>query len=78
LKDEFNLEEHDPRDVYWNKLDHVSKNLNNYKKVKKLYDFNDMIKMLTDKPRKRFQSLMLSLLMKLRTYHHYSGNFMMF
>ena len=52
VEDEFNLEEHDPKDVYWKTLDHISKNLINYKTTKQLYDFNDMIKMLTDKPEK--------------------------
>jgi len=52
LKEEFNLEEHDPKDVYWKTLNHISKNLINYKITKKLYDFNDMIQMLTDKPEK--------------------------
>jgi DNA helicase-2/ATP-dependent DNA helicase PcrA len=52
LKEEFNLEEHDPKDVYWKTLNHISKNLINYKTTKKFYDFNDMIQMLTDKPEK--------------------------
>ena len=52
LKDEFNLEEHDPKDVNWKTLNHISKNLINYKNVKKLHDFNDMIKMLTNQPEK--------------------------
>ena len=50
LKKEFNLEEYDPKDVNWITLDHINKNLLNYKKVKNKYEFNDMIKLLTDQP----------------------------
>jgi DNA helicase-2/ATP-dependent DNA helicase PcrA len=50
LKDEFNLEEYDPKEVDWITLDHIHKNLLNYKKVKNKYEFNDMIKLLIDQP----------------------------
>jgi DNA helicase-2/ATP-dependent DNA helicase PcrA len=50
LKEEFNLEEYDPKDVNWITLDHINKNLLNYKKVKNKYEFNDMIKLLIDQP----------------------------
>ena len=51
-KEEFNLEEYDPKDVDWVTLDHINKNLINYKKVKKKFEFNDMIKNLTENPEK--------------------------
>lgn len=52
LKKEFNLEEYDPKDVDWITLDHINKNLLNYKSKKKIFEFNDMIKNLTDQPKK--------------------------
>ena len=52
LKKEFNLEEYDPKDVDWITLDHINKNLSNYKSKKKIFEFNDMIKNLTDQPKK--------------------------
>jgi len=52
LKKEFNLEEYDPKDVDWITLDHINKNLSNYKSKKKIFEFNDMIKNLTDQPTK--------------------------
>jgi len=52
LKQEFNLEEYDPKDVDWVTLDHINKNLFNYKNKKKIFEFNDMIKNLTDNPEK--------------------------
>ncbi len=52
LKDEFNLEEHDPKDVNWITLDHINKNLINYKNKKKIFEFNDMIDQLTKEPDK--------------------------
>lgn len=52
LKEEFNLEEHDPKHIDWIALDHINKNLINYKDKKKKFEFNDMIQMLIDKPEK--------------------------
>jgi superfamily I DNA/RNA helicase len=52
LKQEYNLEEYDPKDVDWVTLDHINKNLKNYKTKKKVFEFNDMIKNLTDSPEK--------------------------
>ena len=52
LKEEFNLEEHDPKTVEWAPLKHIYDNLKKFKEKKKLLDFNDMVKMLTDKPEK--------------------------
>jgi superfamily I DNA/RNA helicase len=50
LKEEFNLEEYDPKEINWETLNYINKNLLNYKKVKHKYEFNDMIKILTDQP----------------------------
>jgi len=52
LKDEFNLEEYDPKDVNWITLDHINKNLIHYKDKKEKFEFNDMIHMLINKPEK--------------------------
>ena len=50
VKQEFNLGEYDPRYVDWQTLDHINKNLKNYKEKKKILEFNDMINLLTDQP----------------------------
>ena len=52
LKEEFNLEEHDPKHINWTTLNHINKNLINYKDKKEKFEFNDMIQMLIDKPEK--------------------------
>ena len=52
LKEEFNLEEHDPKHINWTTLNHINKNLINYKDKKQKFEFNDMIHMLIDKPEK--------------------------
>jgi superfamily I DNA/RNA helicase len=52
LKKEFNLEEHDPKHIDWTTLDHINKNLINYKDKKKKFEFNDMIQMLINNPEK--------------------------
>ena len=50
IRKEFDLEEHDPRNVNWKQLDHIYNNLLEYKSKKKLLDFNNMIQILTDQP----------------------------
>ena len=52
LKEEFNLEEHDPKHINWTTLNHINKNLINYKDKKEKFEFNDMIQMLINKPEK--------------------------
>ena len=52
LREEFDLEEHDPKNVDWQQLKHIKDNLKEYKNKKKLLDFNDMIQMLIDNPSK--------------------------
>ena len=52
LKEEFNLEEHDPKHINWTTLNHINKNLINYKDKKEKFEFNDMIYMLINKPEK--------------------------
>ena len=52
LKKEFNLEEHDPKHINWTTLNHINKNLINYKDKKEKFEFNDMIHMLINKPEK--------------------------
>ena len=52
LKEEFNLEEHDPKHIDWTTLDHINKNLINYKDKKEKFEYNDMIQMLINKPEK--------------------------
>jgi len=52
LKEEFNLEEHDPKHIDWTTLDHINENLINYKDKKKKFEFNDMIQMLINNPEK--------------------------
>ena len=52
LKEEFNLEEHDPKHINWTTLNHINKNLINYKNKKEKFEFNDMIHMLINKPEK--------------------------
>ena len=52
VREEFDLEEHDPKNVDWQQLKHISNNLIEYKTKKKLLDFNDMIQMLINNPEK--------------------------
>jgi len=52
IREEFDLEEHDPKNVNWQQLKHISDNLLKYKEKKKLLDFNDMINMLIENPNK--------------------------
>ena len=52
LKEEFNLEEYDPRYVDWVTLEHINNNLINYKDKKEKFEFNDMINMLINKSEK--------------------------
>ena len=52
IREEFDLEEHDPKNVEWQPLKHIYDNLKVYKEKKKLLDFNDMIEMLVAKPEK--------------------------
>ena len=52
VREEFDLEEHDPKNVDWQQLKHIKDNLKEYKNKKKLLDFNDMIQMLIDNPSK--------------------------
>ena len=46
VREEFNLNEHDRREVNWDTLKHISINLDSYKKNNQIIDFNDMIKMV--------------------------------
>ena len=48
IRKEFDLEEHDPRNVNWKQLDHIYNNLLEYKSKKKLLDFNNIIQILID------------------------------
>jgi superfamily I DNA/RNA helicase len=49
LREQFDLEEHDTKNVNWKTLKHIHDNLLVYKDKKNLFDFNDMIRMLVDK-----------------------------
>ena len=49
LREQFDLEEHDTKNVNWKTLKHIHDNLLVYKDKKNLFDFNDMIKMLVDR-----------------------------
>jgi superfamily I DNA/RNA helicase len=48
VREEFNLNEHDRREVNWDTLNHISINLESYKKNNQIIDFNDMIKMVLE------------------------------
>tara|TARA_R100001015_G_C4632314_1_gene195713 strand:- start:227 stop:1654 length:1428 start_codon:yes stop_codon:yes gene_type:complete len=48
IEEEFDLAEHDRKEINWNTLNHIYQNLLVYKAYHKLYDFNDMIQMLID------------------------------
>jgi superfamily I DNA/RNA helicase len=48
IEEEFNLAEHDRKEIDWDTLNHIYKNFLVYKQYHKLFDFNDMIKMLID------------------------------
>ena len=50
IRKEFNLEEHDPRNVNWIQLNHIYNNLLEYKFKKKLLDFNNLIQILINQP----------------------------
>ena len=44
LREEFDLNEHDRKDIDWHTLNHIHINLQEYKKKMHLLDFNDLIK----------------------------------
>tara|TARA_R100001480_G_scaffold30410_2_gene41418 strand:- start:167 stop:1594 length:1428 start_codon:yes stop_codon:yes gene_type:complete len=44
IREEFDLNEHDRKDIDWNTLSHIYINLQEYKKKMHLLDFNDLIK----------------------------------
>ena len=44
IKEEFDLNEHDRKDIDWHTLNHIYINLQEYKKKMHLLDFNDLIK----------------------------------
>ena len=44
IREEFDLNEHDRKDIDWNTLNHIYINLQEYKKKMHLLDFNDLIK----------------------------------
>ena len=48
IEEEFNLNEHDRREVKWDTLKHISINLEAYKKNNQIIDFNDMIKRVVE------------------------------
>jgi len=50
IREEFDLEEHDPKNVDWTPLNHIYNNLLEYKYKKKLLDFNNMIEILIKQP----------------------------
>jgi len=50
IRKEFDLEEHDPKNVDWTPLNHIYNNLIEYKSKKKLLDFNNMIEILISQP----------------------------
>jgi len=43
IRDEYDLNEHDRKDIYWPTLKHIDLNLQEYKKKNHLLDFNDLI-----------------------------------
>ena len=48
IKEEFDLNEHDRKDIDWHTLNHIYINLQEYKKKMHLLDFNDLIKKVID------------------------------
>ena len=44
IREEFDLNEHDRKDIDWNTLKHIYINLKEYKQKMHLLDFNDLIK----------------------------------
>ena len=46
IREEFDLNEHDRKDINWETLKHISINLEEYKDKNQIIDFNDMIKMV--------------------------------
>jgi DNA helicase-2/ATP-dependent DNA helicase PcrA len=49
IRDEFDRNEHNKKEIKWKRLEHIYENYLEYKKLYKLYDFNDMIKMMIEK-----------------------------
>jgi len=49
IKEEYNRNEHNNKEIKWHILKNINENLSNYKNVKKKLDFNDMINELTKK-----------------------------
>tara|TARA_E500000331_G_scaffold236656_1_gene226950 strand:- start:1579 stop:3012 length:1434 start_codon:yes stop_codon:yes gene_type:complete len=47
IREEFDRNEHERKDIDWNTLKHISINLEEYKKKNSLLDFNDMIDQVT-------------------------------
>jgi DNA helicase-2/ATP-dependent DNA helicase PcrA len=48
IRSEFDLNEHDRKEIDWDTLKHISINLKRYKERNQLVDFNDMIKMVLE------------------------------
>ena len=48
LREEFDRNEHDRKDIEWNTLKHIGLNLEEFKKKNTLYDFNDIIHKVLD------------------------------
>ena len=48
IRDEYDLNEHDRKDIYWPTLKHINLNLQEYKKKNHLLDFNDLITQTID------------------------------
>ena len=49
IREEFDRNEHDRKEIRWNTLEHIYKNFLKYKKSAKLNDFNDIINNVLDK-----------------------------
>jgi len=52
VRDLFDKNEHDRKQVGWTQLKNIALNLERYKQINELMDFNDLIKSLIDKPDK--------------------------
>ena len=49
IEEEYDLNEHNSKDIKWATLKYINDNLKNYKDKKKLYDFNDIVDLTINK-----------------------------
>jgi len=59
IREEFDRNEHDRRAIEWGTLEHIYDNYLKYKEKSKLYDFNDIITMVSQKELPTFEAIFI-------------------